>query len=153
MTTYHKHHIVPKHMGGTDDPSNLLRVNIPMHAFLHGQLYKEHGKQEDLIASRMLSGQISAQEATKLAQSQGGKKRVQQLIEEGFYSSDNQSRRANIWNSSEAGKAHTASIHSSGGTATAKIMNSRRVTCDNCGMTSTPGPMARHIKKCKDTVL
>jgi len=26
---YHRHHIIPKHVGGTDDQSNLIKVNIP----------------------------------------------------------------------------------------------------------------------------
>ena len=29
---HHKHHIVPKHLGGTDDPSNLVELTIEGHA-------------------------------------------------------------------------------------------------------------------------
>ena len=54
MITWHKHHIVPKHAGGTDDPSNLLKCNIAMHAFMHEQLYKTHGRWQDKFASDML---------------------------------------------------------------------------------------------------
>ena len=58
-------------MGGTDDPSNLIKVNTALHAFLHRLLWEEYGKWEDKIAWKMLSGQIScaeaAQEARRLA--------------------------------------------------------------------------------------
>ena len=51
---WHKHHIVPRHAGGTDDASNLIKVNIAMHAFLHEQRYKEFGTKKDLLAARLL---------------------------------------------------------------------------------------------------
>ena len=28
----HLHHIIPKHMGGTDDPDNLIKLSIEEHA-------------------------------------------------------------------------------------------------------------------------
>jgi hypothetical protein len=67
MIIYHNHHIIPRHMGGTDDPSNLIKVNIALHAFLHKLLWEEHGKWEDKIAWQMLSGQISSAEASNEA--------------------------------------------------------------------------------------
>lgn len=68
MIIWHNHHIIPKHMGGTDDTDNIIRVNIPMHAFLHKCLYEEYGHWEDKIAWKALSGHISKAEAIKLAQ-------------------------------------------------------------------------------------
>jgi hypothetical protein len=60
---YHLHHIVPKHAGGTDDPSNLVRVNVAMHAFLHKLRYEETGDKWDKIAYEALGGQITRAEA------------------------------------------------------------------------------------------
>ena len=65
MTIYHVHHIVPKHCGGTDDPSNLVRLTIEQHAEAHKKLWEEHGRWEDRIAWLALSGQISKQEIIK----------------------------------------------------------------------------------------
>ena len=59
----HVHHIKPKHAGGTDDPSNLLKCNIAMHAFLHELRYKETGDILDKIAAAALRGQIGKEEA------------------------------------------------------------------------------------------
>lgn len=59
---YHKHHIIPKHMGGTDDPSNLVKLTVEEHALAHKQLWEKHGKNEDYLAYRCLSSQISNQE-------------------------------------------------------------------------------------------
>lgn len=57
MSIYHKHHIVPKHMGGTDDEENLIKLTIEEHAEAHQKLYEEYGKKEDLVAWKALSGQ------------------------------------------------------------------------------------------------
>ena len=66
MSIYtHKHHIIPKHMGGTNDPSNLVEVTVEQHALLHKQLWEDLGHQEDYIAWRCLSGQITHQEAIR----------------------------------------------------------------------------------------
>ena len=51
MIVWHKHHIIPRHAGGTDEPSNLLKCNIAMHAFMHEQRYKELGDEYDNIAA------------------------------------------------------------------------------------------------------
>lgn len=64
---YHLHHLVPKHAGGTDDPSNLVKVNVAMHVFLHWLRYKEIGDKWDKIAYEALEGQITSVEATAQA--------------------------------------------------------------------------------------
>ena len=67
--TRHKHHIIPRHAGGTDDPSNIVELTIEEHAQAHLELYEKYGSEYDLIAYRMLSGQIPVAEATRQAQS------------------------------------------------------------------------------------
>ena len=52
----HKHHIIPRHMGGGDNPSNLYECTIEEHAELHFDLYLSYGKYEDYIAYNMLAG-------------------------------------------------------------------------------------------------
>lgn len=54
----HRHHIIPKHMGGTDDESNIIELTVEEHAQAHLKLYNKHGKHEDLCAYHMLSGNI-----------------------------------------------------------------------------------------------
>lgn len=58
----HKHHIVPKHAGGTDEPSNLVEVSVEEHAELHLYEYLCHGLREDFLAYHALSGQIGKEE-------------------------------------------------------------------------------------------
>lgn len=72
----HKHHIIPKHMGGTDDPSNLVDVTIEEHAALHKQLWEDLGCWQDEIAWKALSGQIDRAQAIKEAQRQYMSNRV-----------------------------------------------------------------------------
>ena len=55
-------------MGGTDHPSNLVRLTIEEHAEAHRKLFEEHGRWQDEIAWKTLSGQISNAEAIKMAQ-------------------------------------------------------------------------------------
>lgn len=63
--TTHKHHIVPKHMGGTNDASNLIELTVAEHAEAHKALYEIYGKCEDLYAYQALSGQISSDQARR----------------------------------------------------------------------------------------
>jgi hypothetical protein len=63
MQIKHKHHIVPKYMGGSDDPSNLIELTIEEHAQAHLELYNKFGNKQDLIAYRALSGQMTQAEA------------------------------------------------------------------------------------------
>lgn len=95
MTIYHKHHIIPKHMGGTNDPSNLVEVTIEKHAALHKQLWEDLGHWQDKLAWLSLSKQISHNDIrilkTKLYQDD--------LIEKGdhkYLSSEYQSRLGKI---------------------------------------------------------
>ena len=63
----HKHHIIPRHMGGNDEPSNIIEVSVEEHAQLHFALYLEHGKWQDYIAAVTLSGQIDIDTARRQA--------------------------------------------------------------------------------------
>lgn len=67
MTIYHMHHIVPRHAGGTDDPSNLVRLTVEEHAEAHRKLYEQYGREQDRIAWLGLSKRINKEEARILA--------------------------------------------------------------------------------------
>lgn len=61
----HKHHIIPKHMGGTDEPSNLIELTVEEHANAHKLLWEENGRWQDFVAWKALSGQISTDDLRK----------------------------------------------------------------------------------------
>ena len=63
MTIYHVHHIVPKHMGGSDDPENLIKLTLEEHAEAHRILYEQYNNEHDRIAWLALSGMINKKEA------------------------------------------------------------------------------------------
>lgn len=69
----HKHHIVPKHMGGTDDPCNLVIVSVEDHANLHKQLWEDLGHWQDYVAWQGLIRNIDDAEIIRLKQSYGGR--------------------------------------------------------------------------------
>ena len=71
MKQKHKHHIIPKHMGGTDEPSNIIELSREEHAKAHLELYEKYGKMQDLGAYYLLTGQTD--EANRIACSIGGK--------------------------------------------------------------------------------
>ena len=78
----HIHHIIPKHIGGTDDDSNLIELTIEEHANAHHQLYKQYGRLEDKLAWLGLSGQIGKDEILKqIAMAQKGKKKPEDFGE------------------------------------------------------------------------
>lgn len=72
----HKHHITPRHAGGTDHPSNLIELTIEQHAEAHRVLYEEYGRNEDKWAWLGLSGQIGKDEILRqIAMAQKGVKK------------------------------------------------------------------------------
>ena len=58
----HKHHIIPKHAGGTDDPSNLMELTVEEHAEAHRILYEKYGRLQDKMAWLGLEGRIGKEE-------------------------------------------------------------------------------------------
>ena len=76
----HRHHIIPKHMGGSDDEENLTPpISIQWHAKFHEDLYERFGLYEDFIAYKTLSGQMTISEASRLAYEHGVKKAGEKL--------------------------------------------------------------------------
>ena len=75
----HRHHIIPKHMGGLDDPSNIVKLTIKEHALAHKKLYEKYGKKEDYLAWKGLSGNISKEEILKQLASEMGKRNAHHM--------------------------------------------------------------------------
>jgi len=103
----HKHHIIPRHMGGSDDPSNLIELTRKEHAMAHLKLYEEFGKKEDLGAYYLLTGQTD--EAAKISHSLGGTVQGKRNAENGHMR-----RVQKLTNPSEAGKKGGAATIASG---------------------------------------
>lgn len=70
---YHKHHIIPKHAGGTDDESNIAKLTVEEHAKAHKLLYEQYGRWQDKLAYQGLLGIISKQEIIRIKCSEAGK--------------------------------------------------------------------------------
>lgn len=54
--TYHKHHIIPRSSGGSDDESNLITLEYRDHVIAHYILYKANPSNSNWIAYRLMSG-------------------------------------------------------------------------------------------------
>jgi hypothetical protein len=70
----HIHHIIPKHLGGTDDPENLVELTVEEHAEAHKKLWEQHNRWEDYLAWQGLAGLISKEELIQKMLSEAGKK-------------------------------------------------------------------------------
>lgn len=60
----HKHHIVPRHRGGTD-ADGLVEVSVGCHAIFHYCEWRLWGHTEDYIAWKCLSGQMNGKEISE----------------------------------------------------------------------------------------
>jgi hypothetical protein len=138
MIIYHRHHIIPKHMGGTDDPSNIIKLTVEEHAQAHRKLYEKYGKVEDLWAYQLLSNQLSYQDGfQKLLTKNAYDTHLKQKEKgTGLYDSALQSKKGKKGAAaSQLGKKNN--------------MNYIRITCLVCRRETTiPTFWGHHKKKC-----
>ena len=83
MPIYYTHHIIPRHAGGTNDPSNLIKLTVEEHAEAHRILYETYGRWQDYVAWKAISGFIGKEEIIKLTQSLAtkGKKQTPEHVQ------------------------------------------------------------------------
>lgn len=144
----HLHHIVPKHMGGTDDPSNLIELSVEEHAEAHRKLFKEYGKREDELAWKGLSSQISTEEVIRQRQSLGGKKGSKELKKLGGSIAGKKAKenKKGIFAPENIGMGGRIGGKIGGPISIAKV-NAMRYSCNDCGYISTPRWTKFHINK------
>lgn len=68
----HKHHIVPRHAGGSDSEDNIVELTVEEHAEAHRLLYEKNGDLRDFIAWKMLSGKTKEAEIARMELSKQG---------------------------------------------------------------------------------
>lgn len=91
---HHRHHIKPKHSGGSDDPSNLTPpISLVKHAMFHWCEWSRTGNEFDKVAWLSLTGQIGVEEIIESVIKENGRRRALQTKnnKELFFSSQWQS--------------------------------------------------------------
>lgn len=63
---FHRHHIIPKHSGGTDDESNFTYLSVRHHIIAHFLLWKMNKDANDLRAMYMLGAKLSSSQRVKI---------------------------------------------------------------------------------------
>ncbi len=66
----HTHHLKPRHLGGTDDPVNLLEVTVEEHALIHFAHWIAYGRWQDKAAYIGLSKMEGYEEQIRQALSE-----------------------------------------------------------------------------------
>lgn len=174
MTIYHIHHIVPRHAGGTDDDSNLVQLTIEEHAQAHLDLYHQYGRKQDLIAHKALTGQITSDEARRLAVSAAltGKSQTQEHIDKRTASRmltnptptlgkklppASDERKAKISEANKGNKSRSGLITSDETKQKQReaALNRPKFTCPCCGKIMAKAPLVRYHglngEKCKSS--
>lgn len=159
MKNTHLHHIIPKHMGGTDHPSNLVELTVEEHAEAHRKLYEEHGNAYDFVAWKALSGQITSDEARRLATiaTWTGRKHTEEAKEK--IREARKKQNSSGWNWSE--ESRKAKSEAMAGNTQSKESNAKRsktmsgiakpkVKCPHCGKEGGAPQMRQwHFDNCK----
>lgn len=145
MNIYHKHHIVPRHMGGSDDPSNLIELTVKEHAQAHKELYEQYGCWQDYVAWKALSGQISYSDASYEAWKIGSYKGTVHLkgkTYEEAYGDKAEERRQAIVDSNKRRKGIKYKSMNRSITS-----NDMKICCLECGHQTSVAQFSRHLKR------
>lgn len=86
---YHNHHIIPKHRGGTDAKSNLVKVTVIQHAMFHYCNWQLWGDDYDRLAWRGLTGEIGREELIHELRMIGSRKGIAAMKEKNSYLMEN----------------------------------------------------------------
>jgi len=74
MLIYHRHHVVPRHAGGTNALSNMTcKLTVQEHAEHHRYRYEMLGEWQDRLAWQTLSGMIPNQEIIRQINVENGR--------------------------------------------------------------------------------
>jgi hypothetical protein len=158
----HKHHIIPRHMGGTDVPENIIELTVDEHANAHKILYEKHGKWQDFMAWQALSGQIEKEElrrlATKLSltgipKTEEHKKKISES-KKGKKLSDETKRKMSISQKARKITWDLKSITPESNEKRSKALTGRKkpvIICPHCGKSGGLPTMKQwHFDKCKE---
>ena len=145
-TIYHNHHIIPRHVGGTDHPDNLVQLTVPEHAEAHRKLYEKYGRWQDKLAYRSLSGLIGKEEIIR-------QKNIQQRL--GKKASEETKRKMSeirlgkpLWPN---GRPPFSTETRAKMSEAKKGIPQPKTTCPHCSKQGGISPMKRHhFNNCKE---
>ena len=139
MKYTHTHHVIPKHMGGTDSPDNLVELTPQEHADAHNLLWCLHKNKFDKIAEQALLGQITFDEAQHQAIVEGARRgqKIRELRGDDFGEKIRGVPRPPFSNEWKANMKAAA-------------LNRKKMACKHCGIVTIPQNIARwHNDNCK----
>ena len=163
----HLHHILPKHMGGTDNPSNLIELTVEEHAEAHRKLYEEYGRLQDKRAwlglAKIMTGEEIINEILTSPKSEEHKRKISEAHKgkpkPWLIGTRNGAGNAGKPKSEEHKKkiaeAHTGKVREEFSEEWKQALKDAQArqpirTCPHCGITGKGANMTRyHFDKCK----
>lgn len=155
----HRHHIIPRHMGGTDDPDNIIELTVEEHALAHKELYEKYGKEEDRIAWLGLSGQIGKEEIIHYKSTLGALKanangahlkgnaiHVERMKNDPEYNAEVRRKQSKPKSNTENYKGPKSEEHRENMRKAA--LKRERFPCSKCGKGFTKANLNKHEKSC-----
>ena len=163
----HLHHILPKHMGGTNDPSNLIELTVKEHAEAHRKLYEEYGRLQDKRAwlglAKIMTGEEIINEILTSPKSEEHKRKISEAHKgkpkPWLIGTRNGAGNAGKPKSEEhkrkIAESHTGKVRGEFSEEWKQALKDAQArqpirTCPHCGVTGKGANMTRyHFDKCK----
>lgn len=156
----HNHHIIPRHMGGTNDPTNLIELTIEEHAEAHRKLYEEHGRHQDKRAWMGLAKLMTGEEIIReITEEWKAKLRKPKKDKSKYFGNTNAKNLAGKPKSEEhkrkIAEAHTGKVRGEFSEEWKQALKDAQArqpirTCPHCGLVGKGANMTRyHFDNCK----